>query len=465
MKLHKSFFITLILFVILITSFSRSYAEEYGSYKKPFAADSLWNSKPIKPVFGNFTIPTDQYFPSIHGGKLSTGCFLARASDSPMQIKGNNLDRGIYDADTESFSQELTLPHWPADLVPASGGDGHAEIIDEATETIHSFWQLRQVDGTWRATHHGWMPLKGSGWADPAHYHQGARATGVPPCAGIIRKHEVNDGDVIYHHALAMSLTKKILASNPAYVFPATIADRTAAKNTGSIPEGTLMMLPPDFDLGLIKTPELKKIANTLMVYGAYVVDENIGTPYVIYAEHGSGINIHKGLWNNAAARELQLIRERLRNVASTDGFLSADGRKFTPTKNLNILSMRGPWRVESGETPGKFVSLKQAVVFDNLKSVTIQSNETGRSTPDVIWARPHKGDRYKLAVSAQGGAMLNLKILDPDTRKLLYESGNISDGKSVSFDWPADKFKTKLTLTSGSEPTSSVSATLKKDE
>ncbi len=465
MKLHKSFFITLILFVILITSFSRSYAEEYGSYKKPFAADSLWNSKPINPVLGSFVLPTDQYQPSVHAGKFSTGCFLATAEDGPMTIKGHLGKKGIYDADAETTTDEITIPHWPVDLIPATGGDGHADIIDESSGVIYSFWQLKKVEGIWRATHYGWMPLKGSGWGDPAHYHQGARATGVPACAGIIRKHEVADGKELYHHALAMSATKYALSAKIPYIFPATVADRTADKNVGEIPEGSLMMLPPTFDLNKIKTPELKKIANTLKVYGGYMVDQNFGTPYLIYVEHGSNLSLHKGGWNNSTANDLQLIRENLRNVVSTSGYLDADGKKFAPNQNLNLLSLRGPWRVESGETPGKFVSLQQAVVFDNLKSVTIQSNETGRSTPDVIWARPHKGDRYKLAVSAQGGAMLNLKILDPDTRKLLYESGNISDGKSVSFDWPADKFKTKLTLTSGSEPTSSVSATLKKDE
>lgn len=451
-------------FILLCVGHS-VFAAKNDIYLQPFSADSLWNSKPLNPVFSNFVIPTSDYFPAMHNGKYSTGCYLATENDPPMKIKGHKGQRGVYDADAEVFDEVITLPHWPADLVPSSSADGHADIFDVASGIIHSFWQLKKVDGEWRATHHGWMPMKGSGWADAAHYHQGARATGVPACAGIIRKHEIADGEPMYHHALAMSLTHNALSANPPYIFPATISDRVVDKNVGEISEGSLVMLPPEFDISVFKTPEIKKVAKTLQVYGAYIVDENYGSPFIIYVEQGGALDVHKGLWNVPAAEELQLLRKSLRKVTSTAGYEDANGQKFTPSMLVNLLSMRGPWYVESGSAPGKYDSYKQAMVFPAGSGKTVLSNQSGRSMQTVSWAKPKKGERYKLSVSATGGAQLNLKVLDASNRKVMYESGDLSDGQLVRFEWPVDNFTPRLVLTSGSAGPSSVSATLIKDQ
>lgn len=449
------------IFIFFLGIVAHVNAAELSSYQQPFANNSLWNSKPINPVFDEFVIPTSEYFPSIHNGQYSTGCFLAIKSDPPMKIKGHKGQKGIYDADAERVQDELLLPHWPADLVPASGGDGHADVFDSATGIIHSFWQLKKVDGEWRATHYGWMPMNGTGWGDGAHYHQGARAVGIPACAGIIRKHEIADGESYYHHALALSLTQNALAPTPPYVFPATASDTHVARNKGAISEGSLLMLPGNVDIALFKTPEIRKIAKTLQVYGAYVVDENYGTPYVIYVEKGGALDVHKGLWNSQAADELQLLRKLLRKVTSVSGYADAQDQPFNPNTRINILSMRGPWSLESGSVLGKYDSYSQAVVFDNTQRTTIQSNESGRSMPNVIWAKPKKGDKFKLSVSATGGALINFKILEQNSRKVLYETGNLGEGKSIVFEWPNDVFIPKLVVTSGTEKNSKVSASL----
>lgn len=442
-------------------------AADFGSYKKLFAANSLWNSKPINPTFGSYEIPKDLYFPSIHEGDLSTGCFLATANDTPMTIKAGVGKSGIYDADAETTNESITIPHWPADLIPAAGGDGHADIIDESAGVIFSFWQLKKVNNVWRATHYGWMPLRETGWPDPAHYHQGARATGVPACAGIIRKHEVRDGQDIYNHALAMSLSKNGMAAKEPYEYPATIADRHAAQNLGQLPEGALVMLPPEFDLSRVKTPELKKIANTLKAYGAYIIDQNYGTPFMIYVEQGSGLNLHKSGWNNQAANELQLIRQSLRGVTSLSGYTDADGKPFTPEKKLNILSLRGPWCVYQRATcvskqpsAGKYDTMKQAVVFGPTTTNVVQSNPSGRSISQVSWAKPKAGEKYKLTAVTTGGGKLRLIIKDKrySTRVDTYDLAN---GQSRSFVWPADDVLPNVVATSGVGASSTVSGTL----
>jgi hypothetical protein len=429
---------------------------KFESFEVPFSAQSLWNSKPANPVFDDFVIPTSSYFPAMQEGKYSTHCFLATAKDAPMQVKPPVGKKGIYDADAESSSEEITIPHWPADLVPAEGGDGHADIFDTTSGIIYSFWQLKKVDGVWRTTHVGWMPLNGSGWGDPAHYHQGSRASGVPSCAGIIRKHELNDGDDMYHHALAISLTNNALSPSPAYMFPATIADAGAKRNTGKIPEGALMMLPPDFDTSTISNAELRKVANTLKVYGAYVVDMNYGTPFLVYVEIGSGLRIHKNGWDNKAGQELHVIREGLRMVKSASSWIDGNGQTFTPNKNLNLLSMRGPWVPSNGKPLAKFVPTKQAVVFQNTDSPVIQTNYSDRTMPAVDWAKPQKGQRYTLKAVTSGGAKLRFKLIDKDTKKQAYDSQDLQNNETVTFDWPVDNFYPIVVVTSGVGDTSS---------
>ncbi|MGC8035661.1 hypothetical protein ACP3WA_26485, partial [Salmonella enterica] len=77
------------------------------------------------------------------------------------------------------------------------------------------------------------------------------------------------------------TMTYNGLSAKPTYVFPATSADVNAAKvNSGPFPEGALMMLPPSFDTSKITNEEVRRIAETLKRYGAYVIDANDGTPF-----------------------------------------------------------------------------------------------------------------------------------------------------------------------------------------
>lgn len=440
----------LLILIFFAASTQAQNVNKFESFEFPFSPQSLWNSKPVSPIFNDFVIPTSNFFPAMQEGKFSTRCFTATANDTPMKLMPHNGKRGIYDADAEIMLEEITIPHWPADLVPAEGGDGHADIFDITSGIIYSFWQLKKIDDVWRTTHVGWMPLNGSGWGDPAHYHQGSRAAGVPSCAGIIRKHELNDGADMYQHALAISLTNNGLSSSPAYTFPATVADAGAQKNTGQIPEGALVMLPPDFDTAVITNSELRKVANTLKVYGAYVVDMNYGTPFLVYVEIGSGLKIHKNGWDHKAGQELNLMRQSLRMVKSASGWLDGNGQPFTPNKNLNLLSMRGPWVASNGKPLGKFIPTQQAVVFENTHSQVIQTNFSDRTIPQVDWAKPQKGQRFTLKAITSGGGLLRLKIIDKDTKKEVYDSSDLQNNESISFTWPVDNYYPQVIVTSG---------------
>lgn len=459
----KTSFLALTMTLLISNNASMAAGSEF--YYKPFAADSLWNSKPVSPIFSDFVIPTSKYNPLIESGSFSTGCFFADDKSDPVTVKGLPGQKGILNADAESYSPEIVIPHWPSDLSAAKGTDGHADILDVANGVIHSFWKLKNINGEWRASLYAWSPIDGTGWAEPAHYFQGGRAVGIGACAGIIRKHEFASNEPVYPHALAMSLT--LNGAGPSYIYPATSADNYSATNTGKIPEGALLMLPNNFDVSKIKTPELVKIANTLKVYGAYIVDTNDGTPFVIYAETGSGLNLHKNGYNMRAANELHLIRQSLRMVTSAKSWIDSSGKPFIPNKNLNILSMRGPWCVYKGascipnnSTAGKFDTWKQAVVFKNTSTQVVQSNPSGRSISQVNWAKPKMGERYKITAKTTGGGKLRLIIKDKNYRSRI-DTYDMKDGQSRVFIWPADDVNANIVATSGLGADSSVSGTL----
>lgn len=463
----KHFFIARALCALAISvGFSTAGAQTWGSFETPFNANSPWNSRPVNPVFGDQVVKTSNYYPSVDNTTYSTGVFLATPSDAPVTVYPFEGQSGIRVADSETFEPSVDIPRWPANVVPASGGDGHAEIVDTALGIVHSFWQLKMVNGVWRATQYAWTKLDGSGWGDPAHYQQGARAAGVSTVGGLIRKHEVNDGDSMYRHALAVSLEQYTLGYNPTYVFPATNADWDAATtNYGNIPMGSLLMLPPSYDTSRIANKYLKKIAETLKIYGAYVVDRNFGTPYVVYAEIGSDIVIHpRGQWDAAAGNELQRIRAALRPVAGVDAWLDGNGQSYQRSSDgFNLLSMRGPWLNMSGQSvSGKFDSWQQAVVFPPpegypITMINYTPNNIGRTT----WGKALPGKKYRLTAKAEGGARFRLVLKNCDNTTQSVDTGFLTNGKSKEFVWPVSICNRQFIVVSGFPSASKISGQL----
>lgn len=439
-------------------------AEPFGTYLKPFAATSPWNARPVGAVLGDYEIPRSDYPPTLAEGKWSTGVFLASDADKPVTVIGEPGSAGVWDADAEVSRPRIVIPRWPANVIPASGSDGHADIVDPISGIVHSFFKLKNINGEWHTKQYAWTRLGGRGWGDPAHYYQGARAAAVPSMGGVIRTHEVNDGDKLFRHALAMSLTFNALSPSPTYVFPATAADRGAEKtNFGRIPEGALLMLPPDYDTASIKDARLRKVADTLKVYGAYVVDRNHGTPFVIYVENGTNLGLHKPVWNNTVVRELDRMRAALRQVVAVDGWLDGNDKPMETELRLNLLSMRGPWKVTKGEgAAGNFDTWQQAVVFTVGSAQVEQINTRGNSLHPVTWARPQPGLAYRLSVTAKGGGALRVQLYESAAlRQRLYDSGMLTDGQSVVFNWPEGQGgATVIVRGGGAEPTS-VSGTL----
>jgi len=439
-------------------------SSKWGTAARPFAANSPWNSRPINPTLTDIGIPSAQYFPAVQAGAYSTGVFTAAATDGPMEVVGHVGSSGVWNPDAQQTQPSVTLPRWPSAALPATGSDGHCDIVDPIAGVIHSFWQLKNDAGVWRARQYAWTSLKGRGWGDPAHYFQGARAAAVPSSGGLIRSHEVGDGDIMFRHALAMSLTYNGLSATTTHVFPATSADTTAATtNTGSVPEGALMMLPQTYDTSTIASPKLRRVAETLKRYGAYVVDRNYGTPFVIYAEIGADFDLHEGGWNHAVGLELERIRQALRMVGSASSWVDGDGRPTSFNKNLNMLSMRGPWRLQTGAVLGVFNTLKQAVEFPALPTKVVQVNNNGTGLSKVSWAPFQAGMTYKITAKTTGGGQFRFVLNHCTDKTQNIDTGVLDDAASYQFVWPASYCYSSVYAINGVNQASTVSASLVK--
>lgn len=410
---------------------------EFGTFNRPFSVNSLWNSRPTKVILGSAVIPESSYYPLVGTGSYSTTAFLAEKSDTPLTVYPPDGKPGVWDPDSEVYFPSITLPHWPSEAVPASGSDGHADIVDVNRKIIHSFFQLKNNNGRWTATQYAWSRLDGRGWGDGAHYFQGARAAAIPSMAGLIRKHEINDGASQYHHALALSLTYTGMSKIEQYVFPATSGDRTYTQNSGQIPTGALLMLPPSFDSASIANPALRKVVNTLKTYGAYAVDRNVGTPFYIYVENGSNFNLHQGGWNSVVAKDLQRIRAALRPVTYAKDWVNGIGEPIVALPSLNMASMRGPWRARS--TGGKipmFDSFSQSAVFVNTTKIETSENASGRIISGVRWAKPIPGKLYEFRVEATNNGRAYLRFWGGGVEQ--FNSRSLGNGDTYRFYWPS---------------------------
>jgi hypothetical protein len=449
-KLKKLFVLTLLPLCSLVHSETTDTSNGFGSYRKLFSANSLWNSRPVNPVLGTFQIPItrDAYsgsiiYPSISTGKYSAGIFKAQASDSSMVIYPRGSNAGVWDPDGGTWLPTVTIPHWPADTLGAEGSDGHADIVDGTTGIVYSLYQLAKDDsGHWTASQIAWSPISGTGWGDPAHYYQGARATGVPTSAGMIRTSEVDDGKDLFEHALAMSLDNSALSPSPTFIAPATSADYDASwTNTGKIPEGARMMLPASFDLDQITDANLRKVAKTLKTYGAYVVDRNTNTSFGIYAENGSGWSLMPTGWSNSVASQLELIRQALRQVVSQDGFINGNSEDRPEDSRINMLSLRGPWlRIKGTDDKGVFNTFTQALEFGTTEA-EVRQIQTGVGMGKLAKYKPVAPKRYKLWVHSTGGATLQFKIWVGGSGYLTTEK--LGDGDSQTFVWPTAGWST----------------------
>ena len=124
----------------------------------------------------------------------------------------------------------------------------------------------------------------------PSGVPRGLRSVGS---RGAIRVGEL-PGDAPIRHALKIGLncTESCSSSGGGFRWPATKADSGyEGKYGGSDPDvkmGSLLAVAPDADLSWITQPDVRKVAEALRDYGAYVVDETANDKNFLVVQTGA---------------------------------------------------------------------------------------------------------------------------------------------------------------------------------
>jgi hypothetical protein len=386
--------------------------------------------------------------------KYSTRVFNAKITDESVVIYGRDNQSGPWVSD-EVRHRNVLISHFPTNTVPASGTDGHCEIVDPASGLLHSFFRLIFDTKTrvWQATKYTAAALDDSGWGTPS-APDGPRAAGVSTAGGLLRIHEV--GLETLSHVLAIGTHANVFRSGPQ--FPATLQDRNGpASYSGDFPMGTLFMLPGEFHVESLTWPNARTIAHTLKSFGARLVDQTVGT-FAFYGEIGGGWSqaAEQGRWQSSWERDLVRIRDGLRAVTSVSGWLDANGERFTPTpwEKMNLLSMRGPWVLHGGiELSGSgFETTEKMFLFPESTAPvayrkTIYWRDDHSQEPWFQWmdgrwyTNPQPGATYRLRAKGFGDANGSLAIRPKERSKHTVLVDALYPGQASIFRSPPDEW------------------------
>jgi hypothetical protein len=262
----------------------------------PFASTSPWNT----PI-GSGAVLSDEDDPRIVTLRAAGARVNANEgySHPVYQASGDDPETQIEDTSHPGRSETARVP---LDAVPASGTDGHLHVISPDRRHVYEMWKAERRDDTHlTAARVERNDLHGSGVLGG-----GTRAYGGSAIGGLVRRWELDAGSI--RHAVAIALDPSQLRTGP--VWPAN-ADDGEYPPGGTIPMGTLFVLPPEVDveaLGL--NPEALAVARAIQDYGAYVVDE--GAPFALYLEQGVTDAQHENVDS-----QLDIVKDLVRVVTN----------------------------------------------------------------------------------------------------------------------------------------------------
>lgn len=175
--------------------------------------------------------------------------------------------------------EDTTVLNIPDDVDPDPRYDGWYTVFDTSASVAYDLWRARrEADDTISYNYMRKWDLNGPGYSEPQ--TEGARGSGLPLFAGLIRAGELESGEI--QHALAISVPGPAAG---VFVQPASSTDGNGRPR--SLPEGARIrlkrdvVLPPPVDPRTGKPIKLSKqqqrladaIVACLRTYGAIVVD------------------------------------------------------------------------------------------------------------------------------------------------------------------------------------------------
>ena len=205
--------------------------------------------------------------------------FVIDADQSPLHtVVSSRPFHPSVDPEGDGRVENIPLPDG---VWPDPQKDGHLLLVDPVRRQS---WDLsravRLADGSWRATRLAIWDLNGPGFV-PADFGkrwwlQGARGTGMPLLAGLVRPEEVESGQIRHALACATPVNRRARYEDG----PLELCSPPAARNDGRldgaryIPAGARIQLDPDLDLdSLSLSPASRVVARAMQVYGMFNAD------------------------------------------------------------------------------------------------------------------------------------------------------------------------------------------------
>ena len=197
----------------------------------------------------------------------------------------------------------------PPGVTGAAGSD--ATLVVVSGGMVFDFYGFNRT-GPNRGTASAWAASNhdaGSGWGRPSPFlGGGVRATGASALGGLITSGDIIGGDD-FRHALAVSLLNSELASG--YTAPAI----SGGGGTGSIPMGARLGIPAGTPMPGGLSPIGVRMWNTLVRYGAYVVDQHGGSAPVVFSADPRSVSVDTVAPLRAPGGDLDRIMPAVRVV------------------------------------------------------------------------------------------------------------------------------------------------------
>ncbi len=259
---------------------------------RPFSPTSPWNTPvPANPVLeaNSAALIADLASSSPYGSHLdvnitgySMPLYWADASTPTFPVLVDWGGPGWGTTANGGYNATATMPI-PAGATPDPQSDHHLLVIDKQRGIEWGCWNMQSGSSGWHAGLCATTDLTGTGVRTPQalaqHWYDalGARASGFPLVAGLIRMEEVQAGHI--DHALVIAYPHM----GNTYTPPASTA--SAPNTPGGIPCGGRIQYDPSVNLDTLGlSPTGKMIMQALQTYGAYVGD--MSGAISLYAEN-----------------------------------------------------------------------------------------------------------------------------------------------------------------------------------
>jgi hypothetical protein len=253
----------------------------------------------------------------INSGDTPWGLYVveAESNDPVLKVNARSGTNG------SRLPANVRFPKGGVDVHFPNGKDGNIAIYDRGGNSFQHLREYSWGNGKPVAGQFRDYDPRGLGHGRKMGERIGTSASGVAAPFGILRGHEINVPGHKIEHALQMVVPARagcaVMLSKDIKL-PATSRDGFASdpkNNTGNIPYGGLMALPPNVDIGKLGLSEPgRRLAEGIRNYGIYVVDNGGCGAGALRADQNINSQVMSQL-----ARDIPKIYPYIRMVLNND--------------------------------------------------------------------------------------------------------------------------------------------------